>query len=363
MKIFPSKGFPLSTLFYMKNKINIRPDYQRNFVWGKDRKQLYIDTIIRGWYSQEVLFAIPYDDKMYDHEVLDGQQRITTIFQFLKDELKTAKDMSISIDGKTYDIGNKYYNELPQEIKERVNSYPLNVVLFDGDREDYEEMFKRSQNGMVLNKAELRHAIFGYIQGTVEKLIEHPFFIEVCEIEVGSNNSRLQYNEVIEQMLVLELFGMSNIKDANIRQMYDAYNEIGIPEVNINRLNRIFDYMYKAFTDPVKYKRTYFKKTVLHGLYLVLKEYIDQDPDMKNTEKFGTWFINFENNRKIEGNNNEMYQAYNNMTSGTGSKEFLIGRKEILMKSWREWLLNGDSLPGMFKNYGVENTEDKVANG
>lgn len=364
MKRYPSEGKPLLTLNNMRDKINIRPDYQRSFVWGKSNKGSYVDTIVRDEYSPEVIFAVPHDEPSYEREVLDGQQRLTTILQFMANEIKVDKNTLIQIDGETYDISDKYYSELPQKIKDRVDGYPLNIVLLDGTRLEYEKMFKKLQNGVALNEAERRHAISGEVQRVVKKIIQHPFFAEVCEVKNGKANNRKQYNEVIEQILLLELFGITNIKKPNINKMYDDYNEIGVPEEKVIRLGKIFDYMYQAFTVPVRYKRTYFKKTSLHGLYLVLNDYIKQDPEMKNTEKFGNWFINFENNRKTESDSNEMYQAYNNMSSGTGNKEFLIGRKEILMKSWNEWLKNDNgSLPGMFKNYNVEDKEDKVANG
>lgn len=350
MKRYPSEGKPLLTLKNMESKINIRPDYQRNFVWGKANKEAYIDTIIQDEYSPEVIFAIPREDSSYEREVLDGQQRLTTIFQFFANEIKTPDETLVEINGETFDVSKKYYSELPQVIKDRVDSYQLNIVLLDGTRREYEKMFKKLQNGLTLNKAERRHAISGSIQKVVKKLIQHPFFVEVCEVNTGRANARKQYNEVVEQLMVLELFGITNIKDTNIRAMYDAYNEIGLPEEKMSRLEKIFDYMYKAFGETVKYKRSYFKKTNIHGLYLVLSDYINEDQKFENALKFGEWFVNFEESRKDK--NNPMFSEYNNfLASGTGNREFLLGRKEILMDSWLSWLTSGDSIEGFFEKY------------
>jgi Protein of unknown function DUF262 len=56
------------------------PDWQREEVWDLPRKQLLIDTILRGWRLPKFYFVLASPQT---YEVVDGQQRLATIFEFL----------------------------------------------------------------------------------------------------------------------------------------------------------------------------------------------------------------------------------------------------------------------------------------
>ena len=73
---------PILTLYYNKDKINLRPHYQRNQVWNIDKKQLLIDSMIHGYDLPKFYFNELVDDPNFENAVIDGQQRLSTIFDY-----------------------------------------------------------------------------------------------------------------------------------------------------------------------------------------------------------------------------------------------------------------------------------------
>ena len=62
-------------------KLNIRPKYQREFVYKDDQRNAVIDTVIKG-YPLNVMYWVINEDGTY--EVLDGQQRSISLCEYLQ---------------------------------------------------------------------------------------------------------------------------------------------------------------------------------------------------------------------------------------------------------------------------------------
>ena len=69
-------------------KINLRPPYQRNFIWSSKDQKLLIDSIRKG-YPLPNFFILKNKDNTF--EMVDGQQRAITIYKFIKNEFTIAK--------------------------------------------------------------------------------------------------------------------------------------------------------------------------------------------------------------------------------------------------------------------------------
>jgi hypothetical protein len=351
----PSQPWPLLAFYSDRNKILIRPAYQRNFIWNREQQQELIDTILRGGYIPELVGGISTDKEYengYEYEMVDGQQRISTIFKFMSDELKIAEGTVIErYDSKgrhigSVDLSNKTYSELPPNYKTIVDSFVISIAKLVGKTDEIETMYRKLQGGSQLNKAEYRRSFSGSIRDFVSEMIKHKFFQE----SIGANekkNRRLVYDEVIQQVLLLELYGLTDVKAANIKQMFKQYNNKPIDKTVKERIAKIFDYMYAAFGKDYK---KHFKKTTIQELYLVLSEFIKKDKDAKYAKQFATWWADFQEQFKVQkalpaSEREEQFAEYIRFgESGTGTKEFLEGRRDILLESWREWLENKEQV-------------------
>ena len=64
-----------------ESKINPHPQYQRAAVWKLTKKQKLIDSILRGYDIPKIYLRKSPDDA-YEHEIVDGQQRLRAIWEF-----------------------------------------------------------------------------------------------------------------------------------------------------------------------------------------------------------------------------------------------------------------------------------------
>ena len=85
-------------LFGLNGKLTIQPEYQRNYIYADGKKDVaVIDSVLKG-YPLGIIYFIQVDDR---YEVLDGQQRITSLGRFVTHKLaiKDKNGMQEDIDG------------------------------------------------------------------------------------------------------------------------------------------------------------------------------------------------------------------------------------------------------------------------
>ena len=105
-------------------KLDIRPPYQREFVYSGKQRDDVIRSVLAGFPLNVMYWAIRPDGT---YEVLDGQQRTISISQYVNGDF--------SIDG-------LYYNNQPDDIREHIDGYELTVYLCDGDTSEKLAWFK-----------------------------------------------------------------------------------------------------------------------------------------------------------------------------------------------------------------------------
>ena len=126
-----------------KDQIDLHPPYQRNFVWTlKDQKQL-IDSIMRSYPLPNFIIYLRKDGS---YEMVDGQQRATTISKYVKNEFPNTNK--------------QYFREIDQS---RFLNYVLIFVVIDdidaSKGESLEEYFSLvNKRGVHLNTAEVNQA-------------------------------------------------------------------------------------------------------------------------------------------------------------------------------------------------------------
>jgi uncharacterized protein with ParB-like and HNH nuclease domain len=84
-----SRKRAIDKIYKRRDRFEI-PDWQRQEVWGPSKKQSLIDTILRGWKLPKFYF-LRVSDTPESFEVVDGQQRLVTIWEFFEDELPLSE--------------------------------------------------------------------------------------------------------------------------------------------------------------------------------------------------------------------------------------------------------------------------------
>ena len=98
------------------------PEYQRELVWTLNQKQDYVTNLFNGMAEIRPTILLYYEGKKDVYEVLDGKQRLTTLFQFIDNEF------AIIVDGE--DV---YFNDLVDTDKKFIlnhNVYWTRIMSF-----------------------------------------------------------------------------------------------------------------------------------------------------------------------------------------------------------------------------------------
>jgi hypothetical protein len=155
-----TKDIALLHQLYKDNQLRLRPEFQRLSVWPKAAKAYLIDTILNDrpmplFFFQRTMSA-QSGRQMFD--VIDGQQRLRAIFEFLEDEFRLTESKGDSI-AKEY--SGKRFSELPMELKSVIFNYDLIIEeLYSYTDADIRDMFVRMNRYVVkLSKQELRHSL------------------------------------------------------------------------------------------------------------------------------------------------------------------------------------------------------------
>ncbi|SDO19600.1 DUF262 domain-containing protein [Polaromonas sp. JS666] len=178
-------GSTVWKLYRIRDRIQLDPEYQRlGGIWAPDNRQLLIDTIINGFdvpklYMHKFTTPLQVKGKTYDYAIVDGRQRLETLWSFidgkipLADDFKMFKDSQIAAGGMTYQELAKEYPELKADF----DGFPLSVVLVEtDDLEMIEEMFSRLNEAAPLTAPEKRNAYSGPVPLAIRKLAKEPFF-------------------------------------------------------------------------------------------------------------------------------------------------------------------------------------------
>lgn len=124
-------------------KLNIRPKYQREFIYKDAQRDAVIDTVRKDFPLNVMYWAVNEDGT---YEVLDGQQRTISLCQYV------AGDFSVEY---------QYFHNLTHEEREQILDYKLMVYFCEGDDREKLEWFKTINiAGEKLTDQELRNAIY-----------------------------------------------------------------------------------------------------------------------------------------------------------------------------------------------------------
>ncbi len=162
MKNFDTRVYSVADFLEWHNYglLEISPDFQRRSVWSQAAKSYLIDTIIRGKPMPKILISQKLAGARPIRVVVDGQQRLRSIFEFIEGNFRISRAHNQEFAGYTYDA-------LPPEAKRDFLQYEFGVdLLFDMPYADILDIFARINTYTVsLNIQEKRNAKYvGYFR-------------------------------------------------------------------------------------------------------------------------------------------------------------------------------------------------------
>jgi len=124
-------------------KLDIRPKYQREFVYKEKQRDAVIETVKKG-FPLNVMYWMIREDGGY--EVLDGQQRTISIGQYVNGD---------------FSLNNRFFHNLTKEEQDKILDYELMIYLCEGtDKERIEWFTVINTYGEKVNAQEIRNAVY-----------------------------------------------------------------------------------------------------------------------------------------------------------------------------------------------------------
>lgn len=206
-------------------KINLRPPYQRNFIWSSKDQKLLIDSIRKG-YPLPNFFILKNKDNTF--EMVDGQQRAITIYKFVNNEFS--------------DSLKQYYKDYNRNT---FMDYKINVVLledFNVDTETKEEFFYLvNKRGVALNASEVNHAYYHDtdFMNLVNRMAEYQHLIDL-NIFTDKAIMRMNDRSLIEELAAYLIKGITDKRSA-VEELFESEINSKSSELQFKRFCDIID--------------------------------------------------------------------------------------------------------------------------
>ena len=211
MRCTPEPNLNIGFLWTIRGSIQMDPDYQRDSgIWPLEKRQLFVDSVFNGYDIPKLYFhGLGSDESVnFQYAVVDGKQRLQTLFDFLEDGFPLGEFDKMDPDAmksvarqiKTPPDPGKYFSQLSGVWKEYFRSRSLPIVVVDNaEVEDIENLFSRLNNGEPLTGAEKRNAMPGDMSALVREIGNDPFFKQWAPIR-----KRYQHYEAAAKFLLME---------------------------------------------------------------------------------------------------------------------------------------------------------------
>lgn len=236
---------------YKNARLELRPPFQRKPVWTDKQKSALIESILMDVPIPEVYVQVQQaDDGTEQYGVVDGQQRLRTILQFIG--LERADDQEAGEDDNNFALDalpttsthrGKTFADVTGEARKRFYQYEICVrFLYTDNREEIEDVFKRLNKFLLpLKPQEFRNATY---HGAFAKLSEHladDEYWAVNRIVSPAAIRRMADIEMMSDLLIGLLHGPQGGSAKIIDQYYEQYEQFEDEFPGQAKTKRVFD--------------------------------------------------------------------------------------------------------------------------
>lgn len=300
-------------------KLILRPDFQRKFVWTHEHQEEFLETILKGLPFPEIYTCKGETDThtlRTTQHVIDGQQRLTTIKNYIDDAFKKPL------------IKFKKYNMLDESERQSFLEYQV-VIRNIGSVTDetIREIFRRiNLTKFKLENIEIHNAIYdGIFISTAKEIlteIDLPDFGVFKESEI-TRMADLHF--ILLVMSTLETGGYFTY-DKEVETCISEYND------DYEKSPIIKPLLIKTFNIvknlDLEYDSTWYKKSNFYTMIVEIAKNNNKVPDNLKER-----LIQLELNiRENKNENNEFGEYYKYMYSGTQNRSSRVKRGEIFSK-------------------------------
>ncbi len=226
-----------------------------------------------------------------------------------------------------YDIRNKTYNQLPEELKDRFNGYQIEVAIHqDCDITEISKLVRKYNNHTAMNQAQRAFTYVDNFAQEIREITENRFFLDVytCNRNDRKNGT---LERIVGDMVLLCNYPDQYRKDS--KAAFKWLNENG----TISDFNSLNDLLTRLTTsiEATKEIRTLFNSKNASVFVATFKAFMESGHEDKEFGKFLRWFVNGGNEIAIDGKTWDMLDtSHSTRDTGTvhGKIDYLVALME-----------------------------------
>ncbi len=268
--------------------LDLRPKYQRNYIWSNDFKDKLIYSIVKSYPIGSIIIRKLKEpnEKGAKSEIVDGQQRLTTIYEFIEGKYEIHSEFSRKIIEEIQEIygektdselerlkkklGNKgsiklKYSDFPAVIRGKFEAFNMSVTkIIEADETDITEYFRFLQNQERLRAGEILNSLS---DSKMEKyLLKIENVDEFCNI-IGFDNDRKEFDKLFYSVIGLLDNKLSlGVPDSTIRKYVTTEDKMTEGQAEFQNLIEQVNYITNNFQDVellINTKKRYVKFMLL----------------------------------------------------------------------------------------------------
>lgn len=324
-------------------ELDLETEYQREVIWGKGKKQLLIDSILKDIDIPKIYLA--YFAKEQKYECIDGKQRISSILEFYNNTLET-------IEGGTFDKLSNKSDFLKYE-------FSISIIQEPTD-EDISELFYRLNLGEPLNGGEKIHAMRGDMRNFIFDTMggEDALFIGKVGMKGKADMKAYRFSrEIALAQIIMNSLFFRRTSDFNRVRYEDIQKFLNLPEnktfdqstsKKIDQFKLVLQKIEGAFGHDIsKLKR----KSAIVSAYLFCEEIIEKGGG-KYLDKFPEFYVRLLEEMRAQANLIKEYKTptkkilledfQKNLQQASNEWYSVERRQKFLEKAFAHYLKKGE---------------------
>ncbi|MFB7815649.1 DUF262 domain-containing protein [Paenibacillus chitinolyticus] len=315
-----------------KNTIKLDPEYQRNHRWSVETSSKLIESLILNipipliYLSQDVDVDTEPEDDVARYSVIDGQQRLTAIIDFMTNQFALTELNVLK------DLNDSFYKDLPPFLVRRLEERTIKCLRIDStvDAQVKYDIFERLNSGSIkLEAQELRNAVYrGSFNNLIKQLSKNEDFRILLQVNLEEPDESNKVKKMEDVELVLRYFSLIDENYLNYKKGFKQFlssqmekmNEL--PEQKLEEMKQRFIKVFRGIreifgdTAFAKYKKdgdslkrvSKFNAAVFDALAVSYSECVNiHEPKLSQecAVKYQELFYNEEFNDSVTGSVND----------------------------------------------------------
>ena len=346
---------------------------QRNFVWSDEQVNELIVTVLTDDYIPPIILG---EEESSQLRIADGGQRTAALNKFrygnhkitssVEDSIIPYKKKNIGTDGSItwedalFDIKNKTYDKLPEELKKMFDEYQIETVIHEHcDMHKISKYIKRYNNHTSMNTNQKAFTYLDKYAETIRKIKDSRFCVDYSDYTEKEKNKG-----VVERVMIETVMCSNHLADwkKQTKTICKYLNDNGTQK----EFDHLADNLHRLESVITKDTKSIFNSKDSFIFLTLFDRFTELGID---DNKFGEFLIDFNSTlRKVERNSDGLLFDEIDKDKGTKDKAVIVAKLDMLLALMYKFLeikeedvtVNSDVLAFVKENVSKGSTQDDI---